>query len=201
MTTLAGLHIPGLGTWIGADCRVTADNLKLGPIIKWVKRNDWAIGCAGDLKTLNILQSESALLLEPTKDPHQIVHRLEKVMVKHNYSAATDGPFGPPAWGQQFLVASPLGLWDVDNQLSVFRVPDDTLWAVGSGRDFALGAGFAERRAVSNSPGECVRLAIEAAITYDVLSGHGGWFDHLTPAAKCSTARSISARNRKKALA
>jgi hypothetical protein len=194
MTTLAGLHIPGQGTWIGADRRITSDNVKLGPVCKWVTRGEWAIGCAGDYKTLNVLQAEAALVLEATKDPQHIVHRLEKAMVKHNFSAATDGPFGPPAWGQSFLLASPDGLWDLDEQLSVFRVPDETLWATGSGRDFALGAGHAARQDSGSSPADCVRLAIEAALTFDVMSGHGGWFAHLPPAEKTSCAKTRKTR-------
>jgi hypothetical protein len=201
MTTLAGLHRSGLGTWIGADSRATSDNLKIGPISKWVRVGGWAIGCAGDLKTINIIRSESAMLFEPTNDPQVIVQRLERMMIKHNYTAATDGPFGPPAWGQSFLLASPDGLWDLDGHLSVFPVPADTVWAAGSGRDFALGAGLASAQLSECAPADRVRLAIEAAMAYDVMSGHGGWFDHLTaPASGCSTGRTIRAAARKSRL-
>lgn len=199
MTTLVGLHYPGRGTWFGSDSRATSDNLKIGPIVKWVRHGRWAVGCAGDLKTLNIMQTETDALLNGARSASEISKRMERMLATHNFSAASDG-FGPPAWGQSFLIASDEGLWDMDMTLSLFQVPGGTLWATGSGRDFALGAGFASVE--EKDPRRRVELAVNAAMTFDVMSGHGAHIDHLEPhrAVKPHASVKISTPRRKKAL-
>lgn len=191
MTTLAGLHIPGKGTWIASDSQATSDNLKIGPVGKWVRRGAWAVGCAGDFKTICVMQGQTDTLLNGATSAGEVVQRLEKLLVTNNFAAGSDGPFGPPIWGQSFLIASDHGLWDVDMSLGLFAVPANTLWAAGSGRDFALGAGFGA--AQNPDAAERVRLAIEAAMAFDVMSGHGGWFDHI---ASETTIPAKKARNR-----
>lgn len=181
MTTLAGLHIPDKGTWIGADRRASSEGLKIGPVQKWTRWGDWAIGCAGDLKTLDLVRAEISLLLDAVRQASDVIPRLERLLVKHNYTAATDGPFGAPAWGQSFLLASNHGLWDIDMQLSLFPVPHDTVWAAGSGRDFALGAGMALDN--THAPEVRVQAALLSAMHYDPMSGHGVWLDHIAPDA------------------
>lgn len=194
MTTLVGLHCAGQGTWIGADSQTTADNLRMGPVSKWVRKGRWAVGCAGNLRTLYLMQTESDGLLDGVRSVDEVLRRLERLMANHNYAAATLEPFGPPSWGQSFLIASDEGLWDIDISLSVLPIPSGTLWACGSGRDFALGAGHAAAEA---DPDRRVRAAMDAAITYDVLTGHGMFIDHLVPIASADKSRD----RRKKPLA
>lgn len=177
MTTLVGLHCEGQGTWIGADSQTTADNLRMGPVGKWVRKGRWAVGCAGNLRTLNLMQAETDGLLDGVRSAEEVVRRLERLMNNHNYAAATLEPFGPPAYGQSFMIASDEGLWDIDISLSVLRIPSGTVWATGSGRDFALGAGFACAEA---DPVQRVRVAMQAAMAYDILTGHSIVTDYLT---------------------
>jgi ATP-dependent protease HslVU (ClpYQ) peptidase subunit len=180
MTTLVGLYIPEKGSWIASDGQTTMNMMKAGSVQKWVRHGRWAVGCAGDLKTLTLMQADVEQLLHGVNSIGDVVKRIERMLVSHNYTAATDGPFGPPAWGQNFLVASDDGLWDIDLTLSVFPVSPNTVWSVGSGREFSLGAGFATPEI---EPAERVRLALGAAYKFDAMTGMEPFYDHIPSVA------------------
>ncbi|MEQ8195555.1 MAG: hypothetical protein RIB59_13805, partial [Rhodospirillales bacterium] len=65
MTVICALHdTRAKATWIGSDTRVTASHqaFDFGP--KWVTAPGWAVGCAGDLRTINVLAAHAATLFE-----------------------------------------------------------------------------------------------------------------------------------------
>jgi hypothetical protein len=87
---------------------------------------------------------------------------------------------GPLVFGQTTMLAHPTGLWALGGDFSFVRIAENELWAEGSGRELALGAGYAAQASgMEEAPGEVVRLAIAAAIHFDVGSGGEVWIHRL----------------------
>jgi len=181
MTTLVGLHLEGRGTWIAADQMVSGDGIKSGPVQKWtLGPGGYAIGAAGSARTLNLLDDEGDRLMRGNPTPGQVVMRLRAALEHYGFAPGIPGGVGPQIWGQNIILASPVGLWALDQSFFIWPIQSGQLWADGSGRDFAIGAGHMTRD--HEDPAYRVVSAVEAASTYDENSGMGVFVHHLTPA-------------------
>lgn len=179
MTTLVALHIDGKGTWIGSD-RMLTGSVKSEVQSKWaVHPNGFAIGTAGAARALNILEVECDTLLQGRPPPNEFIRRLRAVLEGHGYVPMVESP-GPQIWGQDFLLASPNGIWAIDPALFIHHVPANKLWAEGSGRDYAFGAGYMTEG--HEDPLFRVTSALDAAANFDDATGSGAWVAHLSPA-------------------
>lgn len=185
MTTIVAYHVPEYGTVIGSDTQLSTENMRCGPRIKWVKHNSWAVGVAGDLRSLDVIANEASTLLHDLHDEFQFTIRLNNVFVKHGFTSMTDSP-GPACWGQQIMLANKHGVWDIDGTLGIFRVPDNMVWCSGSGRDFAFGASKALESFVM-APEKRVSAIIQTAMYWDIASGGECYIDTLPIQAPKST--------------
>ena len=182
------------GTWIGSDTTVCSDNIRqsFGP--KWTVRPPWAIGVAGHLRAANVLFRGADALLQGLSDPDEFALRARAHLQADGFHGAADER-GPVDLSQIVMLAHPEGVWSIGADFSVLPVPPGELWAEGSGREVALGAGYALLRAGSGmGGGEILRRTLEAAIALDITCGGEAWTCELT--AVSAQARPAAAGDR-----
>lgn len=180
MSIIAALSCSKTGsTWVGSDTMVRSANLRqvVGP--KWIVRQPWAAGVAGHLRTVNLFQQHTAELLENLTTPYEFSLRTRELLKSDGYETMkNDG--GPLQYGQMLMLAHPRAVWAIGADFSVMSLPGDQLWAEGSGRDLALGAGHALlSTGAALGAKDVVRHAVETAIAYDSNCGGSPWLDEL----------------------
>jgi len=172
MTVVCALSGGG-ETWIGSDTQAGSDGTRLLSVEKWAVRGEWAVGHAGNLRMTNLLREHADTVLADLDGPHEFTLRARRLMEDDGFNSDTEE--GPKIWGQQFVLAHPRGVWSICTGLSVIEIPAGELWADGSGRAFALGAGHV----IEDSAEARGRGALSAAILYDVGCGGDMWMHHL----------------------
>ncbi|MBW8269288.1 hypothetical protein [Caldovatus aquaticus] len=173
----------GGGTWVGSDTVVCADNIRhaFGP--KWVVRAPWAIGVAGHLRAANVLFRGAETLLEGLSGPDEFALRARALLQADGFRGGAEER-GPLDLAQTLLLARPGGVWAIGADFSILPVPAGTVWAEGSGREVALGAGHALLRAAEAEgrrvDGAAVlRHTLETAIALDITCGGEAWIREL----------------------
>lgn len=171
MTTLVALHDPELGTFVGAESQATAGYLRAGSgVLKWVIHSTgWAAAAAGPLGAIGLMRDSADLLFKNLKSPMQFGERLKGVLHKGGFVPMAEEA-GPAHWGLQIVLAGPTGVWDFDTTLTSHQIDPGVLWAAGSGKEFALGAGVA-LQGLQMLPQERLARALNASIAYDTMSG------------------------------
>ena len=152
--------------WIGSDTSSVNNNciFETGP--KWIRVNSWMVGHSGDARVMDLLsnfENRSYSITDLTDTIRESL-RKDKFTVDDEYKG------GPECYGQSFLITDKEGLWHIDNVFSI--VPIENYFAIGAGRDFALGAGHA----VHGLSGRDQILAmLEAAMKWSVWCGGNPW--------------------------
>lgn len=179
MTTIVAVHKPGFGTVIGSDRQSTSYSFKTNLIDgKWVFQNGWAVGCSGSLRTLVVVRERAADLFRDLTTPFEFCNRMVQLMQSAGFchNSDEDERGGPKSWGQELLLASADGVWEIDPTMTPNQVPEGELMAGGSGFAYAMGVGYATQ---GMAPLKRVRLALEAGMTYDPNSGGEPWIATL----------------------
>jgi ATP-dependent protease HslVU (ClpYQ) peptidase subunit len=188
VSIIVGLCEPRRQTWIGSDTLVCAGNIKLTMGAKWIMREPWAIGIAGHLRTVNLAEANADQLLGELPGVYEFARRMRDLLKADGFHEDAEDR-GPLEFGQTTMLAHPTGLWTLGSDFSFIRIPDGQLWAEGSGRELALGAGHA---LLTRDPGirseEAVQRAIEAAIHFDTASGGEVWIRRLVDADAAAAA-------------
>jgi ATP-dependent protease HslVU (ClpYQ) peptidase subunit len=160
---------------LAADRRAdTADALS-DPVAKLWCGSNLAVGIAGDLQDFQILT-------DLFKDGASDLSRLRSVVTEFRNSLEKLGRVRPNTaeYGSckalsHFLIATPYGLFHLETEF-LLR-PIRTFWAIGSGRDFALGVvGYMRDRGMvnpKNHPDIAARAAVEVASMFDPWTGDG----------------------------
>lgn len=163
MTIICALRQNG-ETWIGADSRATGNSslIYASSIKKWAATSDAAIGATGDAHLTQLLQQNRAKILKDAL-PELIADRLLAVIKENSYSNKPHDDGGALSWGNSGLIATHQGVYDMDSTFMVLKIDDGVLWARGSGRNFALGAGHAAR---GDNPRARIVKALEAACAF-----------------------------------
>jgi ATP-dependent protease HslVU (ClpYQ) peptidase subunit len=168
MTIVCGIHEKDIGTFIGSDSRVTnrsvvvTDNMP-----KWINISGtkfW-VGMSGDIKALVLV--ENIKLDSEISTPWELSKIIKDELDKDNWVTNTNDT-GSKSYGIGVLIASPAGLYDTSADLAPVRIPDNKFYAVGSGRDFALGAAFTSK---SKDIHKIIVTAIKASINFDPYCG------------------------------
>lgn len=191
MTTLVALHTPGFGTVIGSDRRVTSSHTKMELLHpKWAFCGDWAIGTSGSLRVLNVLQDVGEKLLSDCKNPMEVTWRLTTAFPTMGINPGNDGESGGANYwgGNQFLLANPHGVWEIDPILSVVAVRANMLFSVGSGASYALGCAGGSSL---TDPIERCHQALTVAGMWDPHTGGENWVHHIQPLIKKAPVRKI----------
>ena len=174
MTIICAIHDPQNNeTWLGCNDRATiGDTPAPGVASKWLEFGDWALGISGDESVY-----EQILLMEAKNFPSTSVEVLDVFnFLKSTYDEANvgqqKGSDTTNSYGVDGILVHKSGrMWDFDNHLALSSIPENRLWACGSGVDYALGADFAIGG--EKSARERIEIAIRAAIALDIgCPGH-----------------------------
>jgi ATP-dependent protease HslVU (ClpYQ) peptidase subunit len=174
----------GRGTWIGSDTTVCSDSIRqaFGP--KWAVRPPWAVGVAGHLRAANVLFRGADALLRDLAGPDEFALRVRAQLQADGFHGAAEER-GPLDFAQTVMLAHPDGVWSIGADFSVLPIPAGVLWAEGSGREAALGAGYALlRTGLGADGGEVLRRALETAIALDITCGGEAWICALSAPAR-----------------
>lgn len=152
---------------------------------KWTNQGnwrDWWIGSSGFKRSKTLLAGYTKTLPKHPQDVADLIRTLHK-----NDAWQPDERKGEPlAYGSNFILANPSGLWYVDSSFCAYKWPARKLLAIGSGSEFARGAAVAatwlsQKRfpalyhsplCKSLTPKEYIDLALVAAIGCDTCCGN-----------------------------
>lgn len=169
----------GCSTWIGSDTLVSGGSLKQDYGPKWVLRKPWAVGVAGHLRTVNLIERNIVELVGNLKDAYEFALRARDAMKADGYHGNTDER-GPVGFGGTLILASPAGAWAIGSDFSITPISPGTAWAEGSGRELSLGAIHAlQSLETVLAPDDILRRAIDAAMALDVNCGGRPWVHEL----------------------
>ncbi|GHD52559.1 hypothetical protein GCM10017083_28050 [Thalassobaculum fulvum] len=182
MSVIAAMTCSATGaTWIGSDTLMCSATLRqiVGP--KWIRHSPWALGVAGHLRALNLFQHNAAELLGNLDGPFEFAGRARELLKADGFTTETNGNGGPIVYGQMLILARPGAVWAIAADFSVMSLAPDRLWAEGSGRELAVGAGHAlVNSGFHLAADDVVRRAVETAIAYETSCGGEAWVDRLT---------------------
>lgn len=188
MTTLVHYH-DDTGVWIGADS-LCVDGAKtkmheLAPYAKWeVHDNLWAIGGAGDGQLIQFVQAhwvELAEILPVHPQMPDDAKALFKagIMLREAFKVSGmqfDEKTGADVEG---IVVGPDYSWSFTGFFEFSPIAPEHMAIQGSGGKFALGAWHATRE-LKMLISTRLRIALEAAMHYDLCSGPPCWIRELT---------------------
>lgn len=131
---------------------------------KWARFSDWAIAVTGPGLADNAMKAERAKFPTQTDDINKVMQFMRAVMEKY---AIGEKEEGYQNFGFSGLLVHRSGLfYDMDSKMALSPIPPDTLWARGSGMEFALGADEVSKL-VNFSPEKRIKYAVTAAVTLD----------------------------------
>lgn len=179
MTTIVGIYTEGQGVVMGADTKISTESMSdFMPTgqRKLITHNGWVIGAAGHLRTLGLVEEFKDFLFDGLTRIQELPPRLHEMLSENGYTPGGDNEYGgPKCFGQQFMVGSVNGLWNIDVSLAVRVIASSALFATGSGQEYALGSGHSTQSI--KQPAKRLQLALESAVRYDPRSG--GRFDFI----------------------
>jgi ATP-dependent HslUV protease, peptidase subunit HslV len=173
MTTIVVAR-KGLHAAIAADSLTTFGSTRLAPAYdrdphKIITYADSFIGVAGSaahqLVLENILGRNPDLALhgkEAIYESFRRIHPLLKDEAFLNPKEEEDDPYESSQ--MTVMIANPSGIYAVYSMREVFEF--DRFWAIGSGRDFALGAMYVTYPRAKD-PAKVARIGVEAGAEYD----------------------------------
>ena len=179
MTIIIGLHLPGKGTWIGADSRTLCGTSIFPPsaqkITSWKSR---ALMSSGDGYMLTLIKRHKRTIFARA-GADAVSLALVKIQKENDFDHRQNN-VGSRSWGQHFIYATPAGVWDFDGCGSLLPVPPGHMWALGSGSDYALGCDHGLMASgVKMAPGARIELALNAACAFDVGCAPPFQIEHL----------------------
>lgn len=162
---------------IGSDTQASDNNgviSDVGP--KWICWGGWGVGVAGHLRVTNICAAHAKTLFDDLGGAWEFSNRLRDLFEQYSIKPDEQGP-GAQLFGSRFILASPTAIFDVYQDISITELPQDELWAAGSGGEIALGVGYAMR---GQKQKMIVEKATRAAIEYTTGCGGDVWLDTLS---------------------
>lgn len=153
--------------WLGCNDGTMVGETRLPSVMsKWLRFGDWALGVSGIGLAYNVLEMSAEKFPLDAQSPLDVILHIKTAFADFDLGNKEDGEVAL-SYDLSCLLAHGDGrVWDMDLRLATDEVPAGTLWARGSGMDFALGADFPLRQGEHSSE-DRVRNAVEAAIFYD----------------------------------
>lgn len=164
----------GKKCFIGSDTQSVGGGVLMDCGPKWIVQGGWAVGVAGDQRLADIIRADD--ILRDLETPWQFTERLRASYKEYDVAPAERRDGGAPSYNSLYLLATPHRVWEVYECLAVTPVRDGKLWALGSGAQCALGAGYAMKR---RQPKQIVTMAVEAAIEICSRCGGDVWVECL----------------------
>ena len=143
MSVLCAINIDGK-SWVASDTQVTIQSLQQNMGSKWSTYGKYAIGSVGDLRTINVLNENVKEIFKLNRGGKfsifNVGHKIKTILEEEGYvndkSNEDDFLFSE----QDFLIATPKGIYEIGGDLSTLKTPDNAMWSIGTGRDLAIGA-------------------------------------------------------------
>ena len=153
--------------WVGFNDQCTLGDTPLPHGDKWLDLGGWAIGVSGASSQADAIARGRKAVELSSSDPFEFTAALQEILDEHeNYIRGGDDV--SRKYGIWSIIAHRSGvIWDLDSCLALTKIPKRTIWARGSGCDYALGAGHV-LSFLDMPPEERVRRVTEAAIACDV---------------------------------
>jgi hypothetical protein len=168
MTILTALAANGT-VWFGYnDGHTIGDTPLPGSDCPWLKLGPWSLGVSGTSSAFSILNHHRGDFDSQSDDVEEVVFKIRTILLGYGMGGKADDEVELRFGIWCILIHLNGGIWDVDDALAFSRIPEDTLWARGSGSDYALGAEHA-LKALNSPPEMRIRLAVEAAIALDLF--------------------------------
>lgn len=138
-----------------------------GALNPWIRFGNWVLGITGSSAVQSLLAYE--MRDYDSDDVFALIGHFRKLFSEHYIGSKGDDD-NVCSYGIYCILANRDGrVWDMTECLSLSEIPTDTLWAQGSGADYAVGADYAIRTLGSDLPdSDRVRLCVEAAINNDI---------------------------------
>ncbi|MDQ7250505.1 hypothetical protein [Dongia sedimenti] len=169
----------GRCSWLGCDTMVTGGNLKQDYGPKWLLQEDWAIGVAGHLRTVNLVEHHIESMLRDLNDPYEFALRVREIMKSDGYRASEE-EIGPLTLGGALMLARPHGAWVIEADFSITPIAPGAAWAEGSGREVCMGALHVLLTSGGGlAPRDIVQRALDAAMALEVNCGGRTWIHQL----------------------
>jgi ATP-dependent protease HslVU (ClpYQ) peptidase subunit len=167
MTIITALN-DGQDTWLGYNDSLTiGDTIIQSTLNPWLRFNDWALGISGEPAQQNVLEHKKKNLLEAGNEPLGVIEAMRDIFSEYNHSV-DEVDEAAPSYGIWCILAHKNGgIWDVASRLAITQIPENMLWARGSGTDYALGADSA-LQGLSLCAEERITKATQAAIDCDL---------------------------------
>ena len=154
--------------WLGCNDGITLGDTRMPGVqqTKWRSFGGWALGMAGSPLFSDLLETVRDDF--PTKDvsPAAIIRFMKAVFDDRELGTRDDDDSATNYSFSAILARRDGRIWDVDSYLAIAELQPGTLWARGSGMEYALGADF-PLAGCDVTPEERIRNAVEAAIYYD----------------------------------
>lgn len=173
MTTIVVVR-KGSQAAIAADSLTTFGSTRLGPEYdrnphKIIRFADSFIGVAGSaahqLVLENLLGKNPDLALHGKEAIYESFRRLHPLLKDEAFLNPKEEEDDPYESSQMtVMIANPSGIYAVYSMREVFEF--DRFWAIGSGRDFALGAMYVAYGRAAD-PAKVAKIGIEAGAEYD----------------------------------
>ncbi|GAA4021230.1 hypothetical protein GCM10022280_22240 [Sphingomonas swuensis] len=178
VTILAALAVKNTVHFGYNDGHTVGDTPMPGEGYPWVWLGPWLLGVSGSSAAFAILCQHRERFADGCESIEALVLRIRLVLSESGIGQKDDDEV-EFRFGVWCLLLHPRGeVWDLDDALAYSRIPEDTLWARGSGSDYALGAEHALKSFQVLAP-ERVRAAVEAAIALDLYCCGSGHVDVL----------------------
>lgn len=178
MTTICAVRVPGAGVFIGADSLAVNCGTKMTGVRKWIVREPWAVGIAGDMRAINVVARDADAIFDPVgaggpPGAMTVADRIRHALREDGFVPEGGSDGGAQNLVQQMIIAHPGGLWSIGAGFDLVDIPDRMLWADGSGRAFAIGAGrvLMPASTTEQEVEETVRQAVEVAMQFDNHTG------------------------------
>ncbi len=168
MTVICALSEQSSGeVWLGCNSGMMVGDTRLpSAVSKWSRFGNWALGISGIGLAYNVLQMSAEKFPNEALSPLDVILHIKTTFAEFDLGVKEDGEVALTYDVCSLLVHRNGRIWDMDFRLAVDEIPAGTLWARGSGMDFAIGADY-PLRAAGISAEDRVRNAVEAAIFYD----------------------------------
>ena len=178
MTIIAAIHNPKIGTYISSDKQYSNNYEKRFGEHKWVSitPNFW-VGFAGTFRILDVIREHKEDLVDGTESAFIFGNTLIKLITEYGFCPDSEN-HSSPTFEMQLLVATSLGISEIEGNFACFKIPSNTLAVAGSGSHFAMGAGYALKGKVDSK--KLITTSVKAACSYDISSGGNPWV-HLIP--------------------
>ena len=140
MTAICGFRDPAGTVWIGADTRVVSGSFIVPTECrKIVRAGVWRIGQAGSAAAGAALQAADNMLAR-CADVDALAREIRRVFRNAEFSDCKDKNHpGPPEYGQEIIVATPNGIWEITTDGVVIE-PIGRFIAIGRAQEVCYGA-------------------------------------------------------------